>query len=162
MAAMLVLEPIFEADLQQEQYAYRTGKNALEAINHVHRLLNTGYSEVVDADLTGYFDNIPHPELMKSITRRIVDRRIIHLIKMWLIVPVEEKDERRHKHSTTGNRDNRLGIPQGSPISPLLSNLYIRRFVLGWKQLGFEDELKAYIVNYADDLVICCNTISHN
>lgn len=156
MAAMLVLEPIFEADLQPEQYAYRVGKNALEAVNHVHRLLNTGYNEVVDADLRGYYDNIPHVELMKSITRRIIDRSLLHLIKMWLNVPVEERDERGHKHRTTRNRDNKLGVSQGSPISPLLSNLYMRRFILGWKRLGLEKKCKAHIVNYADDLVICC------
>ncbi len=156
MATMLVLEPIFEADLQPEQYAYRAGKNAQDAVNHVHRLLNTGYTDVVDADLVGYFNNIPHVELMKSITRRIADGSVLHLIKMWLIAPVEETDERNHKHRTTQNRDNKLGIMQGSPISPLFSNVYMRRFILGWKTLGFQKKFKALIVNYADDLVICC------
>ena len=81
---------------------------------------------------------------------------MLHLIKMWLEAPVEETDERGNKHRSTRNRDEGRGTPQGSPISPLLSNLYMRRFVLGWKKLGHEKRLKAYIVNYADDLVICC------
>ena len=81
---------------------------------------------------------------------------MLHLIKRWLEAPVEETDERGNKHRSTRNRDEGRGSPQGSPISPLLSNLYMRRFVLGWKKLGHEKRLKAYVVNYADDLVICC------
>jgi RNA-directed DNA polymerase len=155
-AAMLVLEPIFEADLQPEQYAYRPGRNALEAVSEVHRLLNTGHRAVVDADLSGYFDSIPHAELMKSVARRVVDRQMLHLIKMWLRAPVEERgDDGRIKRSTD-NRDQKRGTPQGAPISPLLSNLYMRRFLLGWKQSGLEQRLGARIVNYADDFVICC------
>jgi RNA-directed DNA polymerase len=155
-AAGLVLEPIFEADLPLEQYAYRPGRSALDAVRHVHKLINTGHRQVVDADLSGYFDSIPHSELLKSVARRIVDGAMLHLIKMWLEAPVEEIDERGNKRRSTRNRDEGRGTPQGSPISPLLSNLYMRRFVLGWKLLGHEKRLKAYIVNYADDLVICC------
>jgi RNA-directed DNA polymerase len=155
-AAVLVLEPIFEADLQPEQYAYRPGRSALDAVKHVHKLINTGHGEIVDADLSGYFDSIPHADLMKSVARRVVDGAMLHLIKMWLEAPVEETDEHGRKHRSTRNRDDGRGTPQGAPISPLLSNLYMRRFVLGWKQLGHEKRLKAYIVNYADDLVICC------
>ncbi len=155
-AAVLVLEPIFEADLQPEQYAYRPDRSALDAVRQVHKLLNTGHGEVVDADLSGYFDSIPHTELMKSVARRIVDGAMLHLIKMWLEAPVEETDEQGNTHRSTRNRDDGRGIPQGSPISPLLSNLYMRRFVLGWKTLGHEKRLHASIVNYADDLVICC------
>jgi len=155
-AAVLVLEPIFEADLQPEQYAYRAHRNALEAVGKVHSLLSTGHTEVVDADLSGYFDGIPHAELMKSVARRVSDRHLLHLIKMWLEAPVEEIDERGRHHRTTRNKDERRGTPQGAPISPLLSNLYMRRFVLGWKLLGHEQRLRAYIVNYADDFVICC------
>jgi len=155
-AAVLVLEPIFEADLQPEQYAYRQDRSALDAVRHVHKLINTGQGEIVDADLSGYFDSIPHAELMKSVARRVVDGAMLHLIKMWLEAAVEETDEHGRKHRSTRNRDDGRGTPQGAPISPLLSNLYMRRFVLGWKQLGHEKRLRAYIVNYADDLVICC------
>ena len=155
-AALLVLEPIFEADLQPEQYAYRRGRSALDAVKNVHTLLNTGHTEVIDADLSGYFDSIPHAELMKSVSRRVSDRHMLHLIKMWLQAPVEEVDERGHKQRTTRNKDQGRGCPQGAPISPLLSNLYMRRFVLGWKVLGHERRLAARIVNYADDMVICC------
>jgi RNA-directed DNA polymerase len=163
MAAVLVLDPIFEVDLQPEQYAYRRGRSALDAVRHVHKLINTGHGEIVtghgeivDADLAGYFDSLPHSELLKSVARRVVDGAMLHLIKMWLKAPVEETDERGKKHRSTRNRDEGRGSPQGSPISPLLSNLYMRRFVLGWKKLGHEKRLGAYIVNYADDLVICC------
>src|SRR5262250_2784244 len=155
-AAVLVLEPIFEADLQPEQYAYRQDRSALDAVKHVHKLINTGHGEIVDADLSSYFDSIPHSELMKSVARRVVDGAMLHLIKMWLEALVEETDERGNQCRSTCNRDEGWGTPQGSPISLLLSNLYMRRFVLGWKKLGYEKRWKAYIVNYADDLVICC------
>ena len=155
-AAVLVLEPIFEADLPQEQYAYRADRSALDAVRHVHKLLNTGHAQIVDADLSGYFDSIPHSDLLKSVARRNVDGAMLHLIKMWLEAPVEETDEKGNKHQSTRNREEGKGTPQGAPISPLLSNLYMRRFVLGWKKLGHEKRLAAHIVNYADDLVICC------
>jgi group II intron reverse transcriptase/maturase len=155
-AAMLVLEPIFEADLPSELYAYRPGRNAQQAVVEVEELLFRGHPEVVDADLADYFGSIPHAELQKSATRRIVDRRVLRLIKMWLDCPVEETDDRKRKTRTTEARDRRRGIPQGSPISPLLANTYMRRFVLGWKKLGLERSLGARLVTYADDLVILC------
>jgi group II intron reverse transcriptase/maturase len=155
-AAMLVLERIFEADLPPEQYAYRPGRNAQQAVIEVEELLFRGHPEVVDADLADYFGSIPHAELVKSVARRIVDRRVLHLIKMWLECPVEETDDRGRKTRTTGAKDTRCGIPQGSPLSPLLANLYMRRFVLRWKKLGLERSLGSRIVTYADDIVILC------
>jgi group II intron reverse transcriptase/maturase len=156
MAAVLVLEPIFEADLMPEQHAYRPGRNALDAVRAVHGLVNTGHREVVDADLSGYFDSIPHGPLLQSVARRVSDGTMLHLIKMWLEMPVEEEDDRGRKQRTARHHDERRGTPQGAPISPLLSNLYMRRFILGWKRLGYERQYGARIVNYADDLVICC------
>jgi group II intron reverse transcriptase/maturase len=156
MAVVLVLEPIFEADLPPEQHAYRADHNALDAIRQVHGHVSTGHTGVVDADLSGYFDSIPHAELMKSLARRISDRHLLGLIKMWLVAPVEETDERGRKRRTTRNQGERRGSPQGSPPSPLLANIYMRRFIVGWEVLGHEQRLDAHIVNYADDFVICC------
>ncbi len=155
-AAMLVLEPIFEADLPPEQYAYRPGRNAQQAAREVEERLHRGQTDVVDADLADYFGSIPHTELMQSLARRIVDGRVLHLIKMWLECAVEETDQRGRKKRSTEAKDTGRGIPQGSPISPLLSNLYMRRFVLAWKKLGLERKLGSRIVTYADDLVILC------
>ncbi|HKB35707.1 MAG TPA: group II intron reverse transcriptase/maturase [Gemmataceae bacterium] len=156
MAALAVLEPIFEADLQPEQHAYRPGHSALDAVEKVRALLQSEHTEVVDADLSGYFDSIPHAELMKSVARRISDGRLLGLIKTWLEAPVEEVDERGRRHRTTRNREEGRGTPQGAPLSPLLANLYMRRFILGWKVQGHQRRLDAHIVNYADDFVICC------
>ena len=119
-AAVLVLGPVFEADLQPEQYAYRPERSALDAVSHVYKLLNTGHGQVVDADLSGYFDSIPHAELMQCVARRVSDGAMLHLIKMWLEAPVEETDERGRKQRTTRNKDQGRGTPQGAPISPLL------------------------------------------
>jgi len=155
-AAMLVLGPIFEADLPPEQYAYRPGRSAQQAVVEVEELMFRGHPDVVDADLSEYFDSIPHAELFQSLARRIVDRRVLHLLKQWLECAVEEIDKKGRKTRTTEAKDNRRGIPQGSPISPLLANLYMRRFVLAWKKLGLDRSLGSCIVTYADDLVILC------
>jgi RNA-directed DNA polymerase len=154
MAAVIVLEAIFEADLTEEQYAYRPKRSAHDAVRKVHELLNRGYTEVVDADLKGYFDTIPHHELMKSVARRVSDAAMLKLVKAWLEMTVEETDKRGNKRQTTVNKDSGKGTPQGAPVSPLLANLYMRRFLLGWKQQGWEQKLRAHIVNYADDFVI--------
>jgi RNA-directed DNA polymerase len=156
MAALVVWEPIFEADLLPEQYAYRQGRSALEAVRHVQRLLLEGHTEVVDADLSGYFDSIPHAELLKAVARRVSDRHLLALIKRWLETPVAETDERGRQKRTTRAKDTGRGTPQGAPLSPLLANLYRRRFLLGWKVFGHERNLDAHLVNYADDFVICC------
>lgn len=156
MAAVLVLEPIFEADLLPEQHAYRPRHSALDAVGEVRRLVNTGHREVVDADLSGYFDTIPHESLMKSVARRVSDGTVLHLVKMWLEMPIEEEDDRGSKRRSNPAKKEKRGTPQGAPISPLLANLYMRRFILGWKRLGHEKRYGARIVNYADDFVICC------
>ena len=163
-AAVIILESIFEPDTPAEQYAYRHGKSAVEAVEKVQCLINRDrHLQIVDADLTGYFDNIPHPELMKCLARRISDGSMLRLCKMWLEAAVVEEDEKTgHITRTTYNRDNRIGTPQGAPISPLYSNLYMRRFILAWKQLGYEEEFSGKIVNYADDLVICCKRQGEN
>ena len=157
-AAMLVLSPIFEADLQVEQYAYRPGRSAHDAVKRVHRLLNTGYREVVDADLSDYFGQIPHAELIRSIARRVSDGRVLGWIKAWLEMAVEEDDGNGGRRRTNRARRERRGTPQGAPISPLLSNVYMRRFIVGWKVLGYAQRFKAEIVNYADDLTVLGKT----
>jgi group II intron reverse transcriptase/maturase len=161
-AAMLVLEPIYESDLAPEQYAYRHDRGAHDAVKAIHKLVNTGHTQVVEADLSGYFDSIPHAELLKSVARRVIDRNILRLIKAWLVAPVEETEGRGRATRSRVNRDTKRGTPQGSPISPLLSNLYMRRFVEGWRRLGHENKWAAKIVNYADDFVICCKRGAHD
>jgi group II intron reverse transcriptase/maturase len=156
MAFVLVVEPLLDEDLQPEQHAYRAGHSAHQAVREVQAWLDRGYTEVVDADLSGYFDTIPHHELMQCLARRISDRHLLHLVKMWLEAAVEEKTEDGRIVRTTRNKDEGRGTPQGGVASPLLANLYMRRFVLGWKTQGHEQRLDAHIVNYADDFVICC------
>ena len=152
-AAKLVLEPIWEAELEPNAYGYRPRKSAQDAIQKVDELLQAGYTEVVDADLSKYFDTIPHSELMQCVARRIVDRQMLHLIKMWLKVPVEERDE-NGKRRLTGGKDNDRGTPQGGVISPALANLYMNRMLKGWRQTRRGEQFQAQMVNYADDFVI--------
>jgi RNA-directed DNA polymerase len=152
-AAKLILEPIFEADLEPNAYGYRPQRSAQDAIQKVGELLRGGYTDIVDADLSKYFDNIPHSELLQCVARRIVDKHMLHLIKMWLTAPVEERDENGRRR-LTGGKDNDRGTPQGGVVSPLLANLYINRMLKGFRQTGREEQFKARIVNYADDFVI--------
>ena len=153
-SAMLVLMPIFEADLEPEQYGYRPGRSAKDAVRRVHRLLHRGRNEVIDADLSNYFGEIPHAELMKSIARRVSDGRMLGLVKAWLEMPVVEEDGEGGSRRTNRARKERKGTPQGAPISPLLSNIYMRRFILGWKAQGHARRFGAEIVNYADDFCV--------
>ncbi len=152
-AAKLVLAPIWEAELEPNAYGYRPQKSAQDAIQKVDELLHEGYTDIVDADLSKYFDTIPHSELMQCVARRIVDRHVLHLIKMWLKVPVEERDE-NGKRKLTGGKDNDRGTPQGGVISPVLANLYMNRMLKGWRQTKRGEQFRARLVNYADDFVI--------
>src|SRR5713101_6234644 len=152
-AAKLILEPIWEADLEPNAYGYRPRKSAQDAIQKVDELLHRGYTNIVDADLSKYFDTIPHSELLQCVARRIVDRQMLHLIKMWLKVPVEERDG-NGKRRLTGGKGNDRGTPQGGVISPALANLYMNRMLKGWRQTKRGEQFRARIVNYADDFVI--------
>ena len=116
-AAKLILEPIFEADFEPNAYGYRTKRGAKDAIRKADKLLIQGYTDVVDADLSKYFDTIPHSELLQCVARRIVDKHILHLLKMWLKVPVEERDDKGNKRST-GGKDRDCGTPQGGVVTP--------------------------------------------
>jgi len=151
-AAKLVLEPIFEADLPENAYGYRPGRNAEQAVREVYGSFWEGQIHVVDADLSKYFDTIPHAEVMKCVARRVVDSAMLHLIKMWLEAPIEEEENGTRRRRSAGNR----GTPQGGVVSPLLANLYMRRFLLAWKMRGHEERWQSKIVNYADDFVILC------
>ena len=152
-AAKIVLEPIFEADLEPSAYGYRPKRSAQDAIRKVHKLVCEGYIDVVDADLSKYFDTIPHCELLQCVAQRIVDREVLRLIKMWLQAPVEERDE-NGKRRLTGGKDRHCGTPQGGVASPLLANLYMNRLLKGWRNTKRGEQFDAHIVNYADDFVI--------
>lgn len=152
-AVKIVVEPIFEADLEPNAYGYRPARSATDAIREVHKLLCDGYTDVMDADLSKYFDTIPHGELLQCVARRIVDRAILSLIKMWLKAPVEERDG-DGKRRMTGGKKSKHGTPQGGVISPLLANLYMNRFLKFWRITGRTEALRARVVSYADDFVI--------
>jgi RNA-directed DNA polymerase len=152
-AAKIVLEPIFEADLEPSAYGYRPKRSAQDAIRRVHQLVCEGYTDVVDADLSKYFDTIPHCELLQCVARRIVDREVLRLIKMWLQAPVEERDE-NGKRRLTGGKDRHCGTPQGGVASPMLANVYMNRLLKGWGNTRRGEQFDAHIVNYADDFVI--------
>jgi group II intron reverse transcriptase/maturase len=156
MAVMLIIGPIFETDLLPQQYGFRPGVDAKMAVRRIFwHMTQHGRREVVDADLRDYFTSIPHTPLLRSLYRRIADGKVLHLIKSWLTVPVVEYVGKRPVRTTEARRTKR-GTPQGSPISPLLANCYFRRFLLAWQQHGHQAQLDAYVINYADDFVICC------
>jgi len=152
-AAKLILEPIFEADFDEAAHGYRPGRSAGEAVAKVHAALKSGQTDVVDADLSKYFDTIPHHELLKSVARRVVDRPMLRLIRMWLKTPVEEQDDRGGKRYI-GGRKSKVGTPQGGVISPLLANVYMNRYLKHFRKQGKHVEFRATLINYADDFVI--------
>ena len=154
-AAKLILEPIFEADLNDAAYGYRPERSAAQAVEEVQRLLKEGRTEVVDADLAKYFDTIPHAELMKCLARRIGDGAVLHLIALWLKAPVEERDEQNRPKMGGGNSSTR-GVPQGGVLSPLLANVYINRLLKVFAKSEDMERCGARIVNYADDFVVLC------
>jgi len=154
-AAKLILEPIFEADFDEAAHGYRPGRSAGDAIAKVHAALKSGQTDVVDADLSKYFDTIPHPELLRSVARRVVDPHMLKLIRMWLKTPVEEEDGKGHKRYT-GGRKSKAGTPQGGVISPLLANIYMNRYLRHFRRQGKDVEFRATLINYADDFVILC------
>jgi group II intron reverse transcriptase/maturase len=148
-AAVLVLMPIFEADMHEQSYAYRPSRNAHQAIDAIKKGIEAGQFEIIDADLSGYFDTIPHRTLMKLVAKRVSDGSMLKLIRSWLRAPIEERQpgdggKRRRKA-------NRQGTPQGGVISPLLANLYLDRLD---KEVNERKELNARMVRYADDFVI--------
>ena len=149
-AAKLVLEPIFEADLDPAAFGYRPQRSATEAIEAVLALLKQGHTDVVDADLSKYFDTIPHDELMQSVARRVVDKAMLGLIKQWLRAPVETTDPDGRRRME-GGQAKRQGTPQGGVLSPLLANIYMNRFLKYWRQTGRGEAWQARVINYADD-----------
>lgn len=152
-AAKLVLEPIFEADMEDNTYGYRPARGAVDAVRQVHQHICQGYTNVVDADLSGYFDTIPHDDLIKSVARRIVDRQVLRLIKLWLKAPDEEQDGDGTRRMG-GGKGNTRGTPQGGVVSPLLANIYMNRFLKHWRLSECSDAFGAHVVAYADDFVI--------
>lgn len=156
MAVKLVIEPIFEADFCDTSHGFRPKKSAHDAVEDVTYAMNTGHSDVIDADLSKYFDTIPHANLMAVVAERICDGELLRLLQMWLKAPVMEMDKDGTKRNIGGGRGNRKGTPQGGVISPLLSNLYLHILDRIWERKNLQQQLGARIVRYADDIVILC------
>ena len=153
-AAKLVLEPIFEADFEDNAYGYRPARGAVDAVKEVHRHVCRGYTDVGDADLSRYFNSIPHDELLRSVARRIVDRHVLRLIKLWLKAPIEDRDDGDGTRRIGGGKSNARGTPQGGVASPMLANIYMNRFLKYWRLTGSGETFRAHVVAYADDFVI--------
>lgn len=152
MATKLVIEPIFEADFQENSYGFRPKKNAHQAIEDITNHLRKGHTRVIDADISRYFDTIPHDKLLNLVAKRIVDKNILKLIKMWLKAPVVEEREDGKKEYKGNDR----GTPQGGVISPLLANVYLNLLDTMWKEKKIEEKMKARLIRYADDFVVLC------
>lgn len=156
-AVVLVLGAIFETDLRPQQYGFRPGLDAKMAVRRVYfHITQQNRREVVDGDLSDYFTTIPHGPLTKCVARRVADGTVLSVLKQWLTAAVCERGGRGRLTRTTEARDRKRGTPQGGSASPLLANLYFRRFLLAWYGNGYCARLDAHVVNYADDLVICC------
>jgi group II intron reverse transcriptase/maturase len=152
MAVKIVIEPIFEADFQNNSYGFRPKRNAHQAVDDVKNHLFKGRTEVIDADISKYFDTIPHDKLMQVVAKRIVDKQILKLIKMWLRAPiVEEREDGKKEY-----KRNDKGTPQGGVISPLLANIYLNVLDTLWAVKKVQERLGARLVRYGDDSVILC------
>lgn len=156
MAVKLVIEPIFEADFCSCSYGFRPKKSAHDAIDDIAHTLNKGYTEVIDADLSKYFDTIPHAKLMAAVAERISDGAILHIIQMWLKAAVIEEDKDGTRRNVGGGKGNTKGTPQGGVISPLLANLYLHLMDRMWERNNLQERLEARLVRYADDFVVMC------
>ena len=156
MAVKLVIEPIFEADFCDTSYGFRPRKSAHDAVDDVTHTMHKGYTKVIDADLSKYFDTIPHANLMATVAQRISDGAVLHLIQMWLKAPVMEEDKDGTQRNIGGGKSNRKGTPQGGVVSPLLANLYLHLLDRIWERRKLQLRLGARIVRYADDIVILC------
>ena len=155
-ASKLVIEPILDADFCDTSYGFRPKKTAQDAIDDIADKVWKGYTQVIDADLSKYFDTIPHEKLLKTVAERIVDGGILHLIKMWLKAPVIGEDSDGARRNVGGGKAASKGTPQGGVISPLLSNCYLHLLDRIWQRHRFEEKLGARIVRYADDFVVLC------
>ena len=155
MAVKLIIEPIFEADFCDCSYGFRPKRSAHNAVDDVAAALHKGHCQVIDADLSKYFDTIPHAKLMAVVAERIADGGILRLIKQWLTAPVVEKGKHGKDHIRSG-KGNRRGTPQGGVISPLLANLYLHLIDRIWERHGLEQKYSARLVRYADDIVLLC------
>ena len=156
MAVKLTIEPIFEADFCTNSYGFRPKKSAHDAVDDIANALWAGYTQVIDADLSKYFDSIPHAKLMAVVAERIVDGGLLRLIQQWLKAPIIGEDDRGVKRVVGGGKANRKGTPQGGVISPLLSNCYLHLLDRIWQRRNLKGKMQAHLVRYADDFVVLC------